>query len=566
MNFKTKVYNLMKSWCDTLLETQIDLPQQPLLDGALICPACALVHGRCADMILPLVLLYKETDNKKYLTAAQKLIDWTEYNLLSEHNDYRNDLANRWKGTNIFSCLAIGETLHRFGDILDKETFEKWDAIFRRCASAAIGFCEEVGPHINYNAGAAAMFAFAYNYTGEQNFLEQALKQEQFCHEHFDEQGLFFGEGKPLDGTTEKGCHFVDMGYNLEESIPLLVMHSVWMNDAEKKEFYINRALDHIGFLLPDGAIDNSWGTRQNKWTYWGSRTSDGMHEGLVYVAHDNPVIAKAIRRNVELLENCTVDGRLYGGLMYNAANEPACIHHAFDHAKSLAVLYLEMGDEFDTCESAVLPRESEGIKAYQNGYLYTVTKGDFIATVNACDTHIYSCSETGGGAISMLWNRDYGAVMAATLNCFVTTEPFNMQIQRNVDFEVCQTARIGRSDLDKTVELKADGYAITASSEQNGFEIRYDFCDDAVKINILSDKDTEYVLPIVSKIGDSVNIADNEVVFRDMLSVAFDGKCAVTPDGEKRHFHPVGGFQYKHLTFPIKTDKVLNIEIKINK
>ena len=562
MTFKNQVYNLMKNWCDELLKTQLSMPD-PLLDGAILCPGCAVVHGRCADMVLPLVLLYSQTGSEHYLTAAKKLIDWTEYNLLSENDDYRNDLANRWKGTNIFTCLMLGETLHRFKDVLDEETFTKWDAIFRRRAAASIGWCEKAGPHINYNAGAAAMFAFAYNYTGEQKFLDNALKQEAFCRAHFDNQGLFFGEGKPLDGTTAKGCHFIDMGYNLEESIPLLVMHALWMKDDEKLKFYVDRAIDHLGFLLPDGAIDNSWGTRQNKWTYWGSRTSDGMHEGFVYVARENPVIAKAVRRNIELLERCTTHGRLYGGLMYHSANEPACVHHAFDKVKSLAVLYLEMGDEFDTCLDAVLPREVEGVKAYQNGNLYTVTKGDFIATVNACDTHIYHASETGGGAISMLYNKNYGAVMAATLYRFVATEPMNMQIQRNVDEEVCNTARLGRSDTDKTVELFNDGYSITAKSEQSGFSIKYDFCDDAVNISILSDKDSEYVLPIISENHDEVKVLDNEIVFKNMLSVCVDVKCEITPDGNKRHFHPVGGFQYKHLTYPVTANKQLNITIK---
>ena len=562
MTFKNQVYNLMKNWCDELLKTQLSMPD-PLLDGAILCPGCAVVHGRCADMVLPLVLLYSQTGSEHYLTAAKKLIDWTEYNLLSENDDYRNDLANRWKGTNIFTCLMLGETLHRFKDVLDEETFTKWDAIFRRRAAASIGWCEKAGPHINYNAGAAAMFAFAYNYTGEQKFLDNALKQEAFCRAHFDNQGLFFGEGKPLDGTTAKGCHFIDMGYNLEESIPLLVMHALWMKDDEKLKFYVDRAIDHLGFLLPDGAIDNSWGTRQNKWTYWGSRTSDGMHEGFVYVARENPVIAKAVRRNIELLERCTTHGRLYGGLMYHSANEPACVHHAFDKVKSLAVLYLEMGDEFDTCLDAVLPREVEGVKAYQNGNLYTVTKGDFIATVNACDTHIYHASETGGGAISMLYNKNYGAVMAATLYRFVATEPMNMQIQRNVDEEVCNTARLGRSDTDKTVELFNDGYSITAKSEQSGFSIKYDFCDDAVNISILSYKDSEYVLPIISENHDEVKVLDNEIVFKNMLSVCADVKCEITPDGNKRHFHPVGGFQYKHLTYPVTANKQLNITIK---
>ncbi len=563
MSFKNTVYNLMKAWCDTLLESQLDI-KNPLLDGALLCPACAVVHGRCADMVLPLVLLYSQTGEQKYLTAAKRLVDWTERNTLAPNGAYRNDLANRWYGTNMFFNLSLGETLHRFGDILDRETFDKWNKIFLRGADAAIGWCERVVPHINYNAGAAAMFAFAYKYTGEQKYLEQAKSQEQFCRAHFDNEGLFFGEGKPLDGTTAKGCHFVDMGYNLEESIPLLVLHALWLGDDEKLRFYRDRTLDHLGFLLPDGAIDNSWGTRQNKWTYWGSRTSDGMHEGLICIARDNPVIAKAIKKNVELLGSCTADGRLYGGPMYKSAGEPACIHHAFDHAKSLAVLYLEMGDTLDTCDSALLPREIDGVKAYQNGQLYTITRGEFIATVNACDTHIYESSETGGGAISMLWSKQYGPIMAATPNKFVTTEPYNMQIQRNALDELCFTARVGNSDCDKTVLLAADGYTITAKSEQGGFEIKYDFGIDAVNITVLSNVDNRYILPIISKAGDSVEIKDNEVIFGGMLSVSVDGNYMLDPADDARHFHPVGGFQYKNITADLKVNTPLNIKIKI--
>lgn len=563
MSFKNTVYDLMKTWCDTLLESQLDI-NNPLLNGALLCPACAVVHGRCADMILPLVLLYKQTGEQKYLTAAKRLVDWTERNTLAPNGAYRNDLANRWYGTNLFFNLSLGETLERFGDVLDRDTFDKWDNIFRRGAYALIGWCEKVRPHINYNAGAAAMFAFAYNYTNDEKFLEQAKYQEEFCRAHFDSEGLFFGEGKPLDGTTVKGCHFVDMGYNLEESIPLLVLHSLWLNDDEKIKYYTDRAIDHLGFLLPDGAIDNSWGTRQNKWTYWGSRTSDGMHEGLVYLAKENPVIAKAIKKNVELLEACTVDGRLYGGPMYHTAKEPACIHHAFDHAKSLAVVYLEMGDEFEFCDNALLPRETNGVKAYQNGHLYTVTKGEFIATVNACDTHIYESSETGGGAISMLWSKQYGPIMAATPHGFVTTEPYNMQIQRNALDELCFTARVGDSDLDKAVQLIADGYTITAKSDKSGFIVKYDFCEDAVNINITSSVDTEYILPIISKSCDSVEFKENKILFGNKLSVAADCEYTIDPDGQKRHFHPVGGFQYKNITFNLKADKPLNIKITI--
>lgn len=55
----------------------------------------------------------------------------------------------------------------------------------------------------------------------------------------------------------------------------------------------------------------------------------------------------------------------------------------------------------------------------------------------------------------------------------------------------------------------------------------------DSVNISILSNQDSEY----------TIDSAD-----------------------EKRHFHPVGGFQYKHITFPVSAGKELNIKIKINK
>lgn len=561
MAFKKQVFGLIKLWCDRLIATQLDMNDEPLLDGGMLCPACAVIHGRCADAVFPLVLLYKETGEEKYLISAKKAVEWTERNLLTVNNDYRNDISNRWKGTNIFFCLSLGETLHRFKDVLDSETFDRWDHIFRRNTEASIGFCEKIVPHINYNAGAAALFAFAYNYTGNEKYLAEAVKWEKFCRNHIDGDGLIYGEGHPTDGITEKGCRYIDMGYNMEETLPLLIMHSVWMKDGEKIKFYTQRVIDHIAFIMPDGGVDNSWGTRQNKWTYWGSRTSDGMHEGFALVAKNNPIIAKAVRKNVELLEKCTVDGRLYGGKMYYSAEEPACIHHAFNKAKSLAVLYCEMGDEYECCESAILPREKDGVKSYQKGNLLTVTKGDFIATVNACDTAIYSGSETGGGAISLLYHKKYGAVLVATPTSFYPTEPMNMQLQRHSDEELCFTARVGNSDRDKSVVLNYNGYTVTAKGKD--FKAEYEFAEHSVKIAITAEKDEKYILPIISQKGDTVDKSEGQAVFGKILSLTADSDFKMLPEGEKRYFHPVGGFQYKYTVFEVKAGKRLNIEIK---
>ena len=39
---------LLQTWCDGLLAHQSTNPD-PALRGALLCPACAIVHGRCGD-------------------------------------------------------------------------------------------------------------------------------------------------------------------------------------------------------------------------------------------------------------------------------------------------------------------------------------------------------------------------------------------------------------------------------------------------------------------------------------------------------------------------------------
>ena len=75
--------------------------------------------------------------------------------------------------------------------------------------------------------------------------------------------------------------------------------------------------------------------------TYWGSRTSDGCQIAYGILGEKNPLFAEAAARNTELLQNCTRDGLLHGGKMYDSAGELPCTHHTFCHAKALAALVL---------------------------------------------------------------------------------------------------------------------------------------------------------------------------------------------------------------------------------
>ncbi len=112
---------------------------------------------------------------------------------------------------------------------------------------------------------------------------------------------------------------------------------------------------------LPDGAWDNSFGTRNYKWSYRGSRTSDGCAAG--YGLADDPVLQEAFRRNTQLLERCTQDGLLYGGDIFAAAGEPPCVHHTFGHARGLAVFLNKSGRKGRQNVHYAKSRQKNGLK-----------------------------------------------------------------------------------------------------------------------------------------------------------------------------------------------------------
>src|SRR5581483_10204835 len=64
--------DLLKIWCDGLLG-QLITDKDPKLNGALRCPACGVIHGRCHDALYPMMHMARATGDAKYLDAAVKL-------------------------------------------------------------------------------------------------------------------------------------------------------------------------------------------------------------------------------------------------------------------------------------------------------------------------------------------------------------------------------------------------------------------------------------------------------------------------------------------------------------
>ena len=543
-----RAYELMKTWCDTLLTYQVK-SDSPYLDGALLCPVCHVVHGRIADLAFPMTLLYVKTGVRHYLDAADKMVDWTEFNLTRPDGSWRNDAGNEWKAISAFAAMSLGEALYHFGDELPGTIREKWMKIFVRLSDFIHDKIDSIHPVVNYHAGAACEQAMAWTLTGEPKYLDFAHQQEAICHRQFDENGLFFGEGHPIDHVTEKGCHYIDMGYNIEESLPLLLRYAELT--GAQKDFYRDRYRDHMELLLPDGAIDNSWGSRHNKWTWWGSRTSDGAIEGLALLL-DEPLFADACERVLTLYENCTKDG-LLGLPMAKEAGEPTCLHHSFCHAKALAVLALT---EPTAVQRTVLPCErGYGVKLLQNKTVALVSHENWRATVSVCDAQYLAQTENGGGSMTLLMHGKT-PVCAATMRDYTPSEPLNMQYLRKSDQTPCMTPRLvfenGSNLAEKGVTLRQTGET-TLTVVGDDWTITYDF-SKAVTITVRSNRKVQYVLPII-RCGE-VSVGDGQIKVGKITVIGENMRCDLTAYG----FNQVGGFIWLPITVDVCGETTLTI------
>lgn len=551
-----RALRLLKVWCDTLFSYQVRTGT-PYTDGALLCPACHVLHGRVADLCFPLAALWAESGEEEYLVKADMLIDWSEYNLKTEDGLWQNDITQRWYATTAFSALSIGETLYHFGERLPAEYREKWQGIFVRMCRGILALDDRGSFHpvVNYYCGIAALLAMAWRLLGDRVYLERSKIWLQTALAQFDGDGLLYGEGYPLVGPD--GSRTVDMGYNLEESLPLLLRYASLTGDREK--FFKDRMRDHLAFLLPDGNIDNSFGTRHNKWTLWGSRTSDGVMAGLALYLEE-PLFYEACRRVLSCYETYTKEG-LLSLPMAHLAKEPTCLHHTFAHAKALAALVCaKMPVPPRPC--ALPTEEAFGIRAYQNGRLLLVSNGTFRATFSAVEANPYPGYgvEKAGGSMTLLYHKKLGAICAATTAEYFPTEILNQQYLRNTPQTPSMTPQFwicGRQSCkDPGVRLSAEGATILAQGPD--WQAEYCFREDVLEIRLRTEEGN-YQIPLVCGEMPAVLSEDGRgLALGEDLQI--EGSVPLEVDVKKRLFHQVGGLLYLPLGIPVKGTATLRL------
>ncbi|MDR2040290.1 MAG: hypothetical protein LBQ60_20425 [Bacteroidales bacterium] len=589
-----EMFDQLREWCDKLLSCQLH-HEDHALDGGIVCPGCALMHGRAPDAIYPLLYLADHTKDQRYVEAAKKLFDWGEANVRFADGTWNNEVSiYTWRGVTVFGLIVLLESISDFGHLIDEPTKKRW----LESASEQVKYVSSAMKpgfgNINYPATACYALALSGKMLGKEEYIEQAARQAKDILAYFTENNhFFFGEGPYPYNKSKKGLLPVDLGYNVEETLPNLMLYADLVKDDVLKEAIKKSMYTHLEFMLGDGAWDNSWGTRNYKWSYWGSRTCDGVISLCSVLGKDDPLFIEAGYRNFELLRACTGNGILYGGMHYQSAGYAACIHHTFEHAKGLAVA-LHKGFS-RPAERISLPREKEyGVRHFEDLDVWTVALGGWRGTISGYDVAYKSPGgNTHGGALSMLWNPKTGPILAAAMTEYSMVESSNMQVSKRlmnypstlrVEYKekgktytnICdKEARISHdsgTDGEKFVVL-TELVAKDGKSPESGsipVEITYQFTKTDIHIKAVSlnqkDKEMTLAVPVISKGNEKYASVRNGFYIEKpdtRLYIIVGSAMKIMPtEVNQRAFNLVPGFEFIPFYVPFKDEVTVKMTI----
>lgn len=463
--------SLLKIWCDGLLDHQVRGLKGAGVNGGLLCPGCGIVHGRCADAVYPLLRVARSTGDSRYLDAARAVQTWSEAHVSRSDGSWVNDpVLSDWKGITVFRVAALAEALIHHGDLLDTPTRQAWRARLASACRFLEGFITINTGNINYPISSAYAFSLSAEALGRHDYEDRAKALAHACLDYFTPNALLFGEGHPQSSVTPKGRRPVDLGYNVEESLPALALYGLRTGDEAVLDQVVASLRAHMEFMLPDGAWDNSWGSRNYKWTWWGSRTSDGCHPAYRLLADRDPRFAEVSARNLALMADCTHGGLLFGGPHYRDHGYAPCLHHTFSHAKALATV-IDLAKPAPALDRT-LPRDTAyGLKRFPEVGTHLGAVGAWRATFTDYDFDYLSPAGGGhasGGAISLLHHTLLGPVLASSMTRYKVVETANQQTPQDASHQVL-TARIeivGREEVSSLNDYAAQ-FTVEGSSRQ---------------------------------------------------------------------------------------------------
>lgn len=556
---------LLEEWCRSLLALQIQGTGDPKLDGAILCPACEKIHGRCFEAMYPFLYMAAETGEESWIKAAEQLFQWAEHTVSQPDGSFLNDIASDWKGTTVFNVIQLADCLLQYEEVISDNTKHIWKSRLKQAAEFLYFFEELNSNNINYPISNGLALYECGMVLGEPRFTEKAKILAALAEESLTDHQLLFGEGVPRFEISAGGCRPVDIGYNVEETLPSLALYGMLSGDKPALDTAEKGLMAHLAFMAENGAWDNSFGTRNFKWTYWGSRTSDGCGLGYLLLAHKHPVFARAAELNLKLLKECTSDGLLAGGPHYQAAGQKACVHHTFTHAKVVAGI-LDRGLCVEEVPDVLLPRQKgDGIHHYPEIGSWLINLSSMTATVTAYDWEYLPGGHVSGGTLSFWHHAGAGTLLCAGMGEYTLKEPGNMQTPVGVRHE-CLALRIEKrignklysSIYENCANVFVDGTGIRvsgalkdiyheSSEERIPYAISYEWGKQKLEVKAEFAQGV-LICPLISRQSEKVTVHGEEgVIWMDKESfkvhLETSGKIKL-PYGTERIFSLVPGLQ----------------------
>lgn len=592
-SIKLLLQELNRSWTDKLFTLQIHHDHHGL-DGGIMCPSCSRIHGRSIEAIYPFLKRADETKDEAYTKAALDLFKWTE-NLSYPDGAWGNDLhIFEWKGITVFNAMVLAQSLKMYGHILPDNDRTQWTDRLHKAANYIHDNFDIRTGNINYPMSATHALQLCSEVLNEPKYADKAKILADECLQYFSDDLIVFGEGHPQTGVTKRGSRPIDIAYNIDELLTHLAYYAYSVENKELISLIVELVQSHLSFMLPDGAWDNSWCSRNYKWSYWGSRTSDGAQNLLLLLSDKDHSFLSYADKHIKLLDTATNGGLLHGGMHYHEDGIEACVHHTFCHAKAFSYL-LDDTRVFDRKISyEEKPALTPALLKPSDAEVWIINRGDWRATVSNYDWVYGKGITPTGGTLTLLFNKYFGPLLAAGMNEKVMPESANMQSFTNIDFvpvtprlEIikdgkryhsanCLTANSKVLESDTYTSLHFSGDLVDADQnkplEDASYNIEYRFYEQGnITVSIdcspgLKTAGAIFNLPIVHARTDEF-LHDNGTIVMKRGEKSFrvsSSTISEDPTKLKSIFNYSPGFRAKPIQFSLEQKEPLTLTLEV--
>lgn len=393
--------------------------------GAITCPKCNLYHTRAAEAVYPFAFEYKQTGNKTFLKAAINVGNWLIKQ--QKENGAWLETPEEWTGTTTDQTLMMTMAYPIVKPHLTKKESQSWLQSIEKAADYLTEVMSPQFASINYCATTTATLMYVNTLIHKTTYTNKACSLAHQIIAKMDCDYFLTGEG----GRVFNVKYGVDLGYNLEMSLWGLALYARLAEDKEVNT-YVEKSLEsHLGFIYPDGSMDASWGIRSNKWTCFGSGTSDGCQVLFSLFMDKNDQYRTAAIKNMQFLETCIQNGIIgFGPLYYDIFDKLPCIYPTFAKAKNLAMAIAFA--KADSGKLPPLPLDKKGIHYYPTLNIATARTEQWCTTISAY-TYKDPAGERSkymhrpvGGNICNLWLKNHGFFQASSQTIYKRWEPMS--------------------------------------------------------------------------------------------------------------------------------------------